>query len=816
MKDLQKRSNRLSKVEPNLFLRNWPYLVIFFVSLAFFYPVWLQNKVPLPADALVGAHVPWTELKWKDYPAGVPIKNQEITDAISQFYPWRSLVAEFLRNGEAPLWNQYMFSGAPLLATWHSAALYPLNFFYLIFSDINAWTFLIFFQIFLSAFWMYLFLSNLGLQKVASLFGAFTFSFSGYMIAWLEFATGGQAALWLPLLLLVELKLVKSSNFIWVTLISIIFFFIYTAGDFQVPFYITLTYFLFAFYQIFYVNKGARKRGILLLRTVGGWILGILFSLPQILPTVELFRSSVRVDDPYIKEYFYGLMHWEKIVNFIWPDFFGNIVTRNYWGKFGYHEYLSYIGVIPLVFIAYSFFNKKDKVEKFFWIILFLALIFLFPTPFAFLPYKLKIPGLGTSSASRIIFLVDFCLSVLASFGLSAWIKYKNRKIFKVVVSCLLITSGVALGLSISVYKMGSFQPTVVPAMLNNLKVALKNMIPATLILFAFLAVIQLSFVFSNNFKSVKDFVFKLAIFTLFFITLFDLLRFAWKNTPFSPNEFVFPGTRIIDYLKRQDKPFRIAGGIPLNYFMQYGLSSAEGYDPIYPKENSEWYSLVNSGNLTALSGRYGLIHDYASPLINYANIKYVIDYKKDFLGAIKEDGNFYKGIEAPFYKQVYSEGRIKVFENTKVLPKVWVTRRLQVATMPEDYIRYLKEGEKVVVLDNEPGVKFNADEIDFSVENFEQKFNSIEFNLYSSKDAYLFLSESYNPGWQAYVDNKEVDIKKANYIYQAITINEGDHKVEFLYNPRSFRMGVTLSIITLLGLSGYGVYTLAKNVSKK
>src|SRR3989344_4698686 len=138
------------------FNKYWPIFIFIVISLVFFYPVFLENKIPLPTDALVGAHIPWYEVKWEGYPAGVPIKNQEITDAISQFFPWRSLVGEFWRAGKPPLWNQYMLSGAPLLASWHSASLYPLNVIYLLFSDTNSWTILIFLQIFLSGVFLYI------------------------------------------------------------------------------------------------------------------------------------------------------------------------------------------------------------------------------------------------------------------------------------------------------------------------------------------------------------------------------------------------------------------------------------------------------------------------------------------------------------------------------------------------------------------------------------------------------------------------------------------------------------------------------------
>src|SRR3989344_4460642 len=205
MKGLEKKFYSLSKI--SIVFSTWKYLPVFgilLLDLIFFYPVIFQNKIPLPVDALVGAHVPWTEVKWEGFPAGVPIKNQEITDSISQFFPWRSLVGEFWRAGKPPLWNQYMLSGAPLLASWHSASLYPLNVIYLLFSDTNSWTILIFLQIFLSGVFMYIF----------------------------------------------------------------------TAGDFQVPFYITITYILFVLYLSF------RKRSnISRFKNIGLLFSGLFFGL---------------------------------------------------------------------------------------------------------------------------------------------------------------------------------------------------------------------------------------------------------------------------------------------------------------------------------------------------------------------------------------------------------------------------------------------------------------------------------------------------------------------------------------------------------
>ncbi|KKQ96780.1 MAG: hypothetical protein UT23_C0025G0011 [Candidatus Woesebacteria bacterium GW2011_GWA1_39_12] len=788
---------------------NWPFLVIIFIALVFFYPVLFQKRIPLPTDALVGAHIPWTETVWEGYPAGVPIKNQEITDAISQFYPWRSLAGEFWRAGKVPLWNFYMFNGTPFLATLHSAVLYPLNFIYLLFRDENAWSILVFLQIVLSGIFTYILLRSFKLRKEASILGGLAFAFSGYMIAWLEFTTGGHAGLWLPLLLYFERRLILSKDFRYFFVLPLTFFMIFTAGDFQVPLYITLTYFMFGIYEVIFEKDVDIHRFKKLVLIFLAFLLGVLLAAPQLLPTIELFSVSVRVGDPYIKQYFYGLMDWEKITNFIWPDFFGNIVTRNYWGKYGFHEYLSYVGIIPLVLVFYSLFLKKLNTEKFFWLLLLLSLLFLFPTPLAFLPYKLKVPGLGTSSASRIIFLTDFCLAVLSAYGFDKWLSTKNRLFLKVLVYFMAINLGIGLGLLINILIMN--KPLDVPfPVLANLKVSLKNMIPQALILSFMTLILLFSFKVEKivkNKKILKSIIFITSL-SIIILTSLDLLRFSLKNTPFGPLRFLYPSTKTIDFLQKQTQPFRIAGGMPTNLFMQYKFFSGEGYDPIYPFRNSEWYSIVDWGNTTNLSGRYGLIHYFTSPLINFANIKYIMDYKKDVWRQINKDGNFYEGVEPPRYKEVYQNSRIYIFENTESLPYIWLTNRYEVIKDSGKLIDRLNGSHKpLLLLESDPGVLLAKSESIYSVSEIRKEYNEISFNVVADGNSLLFLSESFYQGWKAYVDGQEEKIFRANYIFQSIFIPKGDHKIRFIYQPVSFKIGKWISLSTLIFLIGYFIY---------
>jgi hypothetical protein len=61
----------------------------------------------------------------------------------------------------------------------------------------------------------------------------------------------------------------------------------------------------------------------------------------------------------------------------------------------------------------------------------------------------------------------------------------------------------------------------------------------------------------------------------------------------------------------------------------------------------------------------------------------------------------------------------------------------------------------------------------------------------------HLVLADTYFPGWKAFVDDREVPMLRANFAFRAVALDPGPHVVEFRYEPRSFRLGL---LITLTG----------------
>lgn len=58
----------------------------------------------------------------------------------------------------------------------------------------------------------------------------------------------------------------------------------------------------------------------------------------------------------------------------------------------------------------------------------------------------------------------------------------------------------------------------------------------------------------------------------------------------------------------------------------------------------------------------------------------------------------------------------------------------------------------------------------------------------------FLFLGDSYYPGWRAYVDGREAPIYRADFLFRAVPLPAGRHMVEFRYQPDSFTLGLWIS----------------------
>ena len=84
-----------------------------------------------------------------------------------------------------------------------------------------------------------------------------------------------------------------------------------------------------------------------------------------------------------------------------------------------------------------------------------------------------------------------------------------------------------------------------------------------------------------------------------------------------------------------------------------------------------------------------------------------------------------------------------------------------------------------------------------------------IEIKVTATGNNLLFISDTYYPkGWKAYLDGKEIEIYRLNYLFRGVMIPQGTHTVLMKFEPATFALGKTISLITnLLILGGIILY---------
>ena len=90
-----------------------------------------------------------------------------------------------------------------------------------------------------------------------------------------------------------------------------------------------------------------------------------------------------------------------------------------------------------------------------------------------------------------------------------------------------------------------------------------------------------------------------------------------------------------------------------------------------------------------------------------------------------------------------------------------------------------------------------------------------IVVNVSAPTQGWLLLSDAWYPGWQARVDGKSTPVQRADVLFRAVAVPEGEHQVEWVFRPASFRLGVAVSLGTL-GLLLAGVVWTGLGVVKK
>lgn len=772
-----------------LFKKLLPIILIAFAIFLFFWKVFLKGQVPIPADFVVGVYYPWLDYKW-GFSVGVPVKNPITTDVVSFTYPMQMLAIKLLKTGQFPLWNPYILGGNPLLANFQSSPYAITNFVYFIFDQLTAWSIQIVLQHVLAAIFTFFLLRHWKVSKLGSALGAIIYTFSGFNTIWSEWNGHTLTAAFIPLVILFSDKWLLEGKALYGFLDSIALALLFLSGYPQIALYLLVALGILWFFRL-ELKWSFFFKTILL----GVFLaLGLALSAFQILPGGELLNSSQRAVEYHPFEW--AFLPWSKAITFIAPDFFGNHATKNYWGPQDYTSNTGFVGVIAfsLLFLGLSFF-KKIKEVRFASVLLSASLILSYPTFIAIFLWKSGILGLNAASAHRALVIFNLSVAILAAYGFDYLKKAKGKVSFKFLIPTFLLLFGYGLYALIS--KLNPSIPQIIKE-IPAYTVALRNLIFPTFIFAIFIVLILLIRILKTK---------NLFLIAIILLLSYELARFGWKFTPFSLRSMVFPQTPVLEFLESQEKPFRVTGNkvTPMNMRMVYDLESPEGYDAVYPVWIAKLLATLNDANSSAtFTGRYGFVDREDSPFLDLMNTKYVLALKQTPKGDPNINGKVAKIYQNPKFKKVFEDKTVEVLENTNALPRAfmvydWESDKVGTEILDALLVKDFPYQKKIFVegYNSEPA-KVGT----YQVEYQEYLENRSKLKVKTTVPGLLFISDTYYPGWKAYLDGKETTIFKADYAFRAIEVPEGEHLIKFEYRPDSFFNGLKISLVSLIILS--------------
>ncbi len=191
-------------------------------------------------------------------------------------------------------------------------------------------------------------------------------------------------------------------------------------------------------------------------------------------------------------------------------------------------------------------------------------------------------------------------------------------------------------------------------------------------------------------------------------------------------------------------------------------------------------------------------------PLLNLVNARWIVTPKSQLL-------------QTSLFPEVFSGERLRLYENGGALPWYYLAPSYRLETDEDEILKLLREGavdpRLTPVLEQEPpgplpaaaeGSDLSGDRLE--VEERAGDGSRIILSTSSDEPRLLVVSENYYPNWRAFVDGGEVPLLRASYVWKAVYLPPGEHRVELRYRSPAVMAARTATLLSLVAVLLLGV----------
>jgi hypothetical protein len=550
----------------------------------------------------------------------------------------------------------------------------------------------------------------------------------------------------------------------------------------------------------------------------------ILLSSIQLLPFYELKINSIRTSGLTYKEAIIWSFAWKDFVQFFLPDFYGYMLdTQKYWQNQSWLKTV-YLGVIPFILSSF-YFISRDRKKWVFIILIFISFLFALGGNTPLYRYLYHIPPFSSVRYPvKFLFVFFFVIAVTSGLGFDLLkkgvaentVRVKNIVFISFYFGfALVIIWGYVVIFNDDIYNFLD-KMRIKPPAYHDINFNLHNV--KRFLFFSFMFCLMLLVYLRLKYKKI---VFQILLFLLtadlFLASYGFYATFPWKvymeNHDFSKKiinardterYFVTPKTNIEFDRFPKDRVI-----LSSSYASIFGLYSIGGSEVLRIKQNEIF--------LTTMLGADTL--EDAERGIDASGTRYLITSHKAKNSKLKILSNITIGKEKVYlYEYLPCPGRFLLFDRihfvnneTTAIEKlkdksIDLKKELILITDLNDTKNnpLIKDNKIVNTKDNKKTLR-NQKPVKTKIEHrgnvklVSYLANKVILEYESDRDMFLYVSDTFYPGWKAYVDGKQTGIYKANLAFRAIEAPKGKHVVVFKYIPVSFYLG---AFLTLIGIS--------------
>jgi hypothetical protein len=208
------------------------------------------------------------------------------------------------------------------------------------------------------------------------------------------------------------------------------------------------------------------------------------------------------------------------------------------------------------------------------------------------------------------------------------------------------------------------------------------------------------------------------------------------------------------------------------------GISSINNFDPFVPARYAKW--MDNLANSSA---------DQVSPWLSLMDVG-----TAESLEIGSTVGVSFKSQATPAR---YYWTNCALF--TATAEEAWTTLSSELSQLPEGQLF------RNVVLEGDAKLAAPCDQKGSAIiDQTQESISTIQVVVSSGQNGWLVNSSTWYPGWMARIDGQNVPLLRANYLFQAVWLPAGIHKVEFIYRPTAFYAGICLSLLGIFGILAF------------